>query len=717
MGGFYDPDLVAQGSIGSTLLETGSERTVIQKKYIEESKKLYATMFAMKRYYKETIEPTNGISFEDMFLNNDPNNRNYRAGYTMGSLYDMFRDYLPKETGWAESSNIDQAKTDLEKVPTLDIVSRRGVGLGIPATIYDYPITINAAQPVDGKNKYVFFLAGVTDPAERVEYTVGDDENVLAEKLKSNIENRLKNYLKGVKFVDQNVPAILKYENGEWFFPVTTKAEHLIKSTTGVVKLKFDEKGEIQLMFEGQGITVLTSKDLPSQDLSLVIDMFIVENGAPKSNFDVLRAVSKYITIANNNPGAKTFDILLFGETIHVSSANNKYEINTADQQRLIKNESFREKYADARINSNEYKEYIDTIRSIVDQVNSMSFGTKVVEGTKATMSNFWQMITTDASFGTLFNGKIPNNYMDMTLASQMSFLENLLASEMAGAKDLEGLKGVEGTIKNRFSRIKAFEATIRDNIPQEALSSAALRAFVIDPLRGMSYNSGSYTQSVMRFEKEIITRVKLSDVNKESVSQASKLWDVYYHFTAKLDKPELDISEEYNPYTGEIPFGLKANAYLKDVRTKIGSKMNQFLSGNFTGDYRDWGIEEFENWDSPALHHEVSENVPLDSVEIGSEIDLAFAKVTKLYENNKYRPVVLYLYNSYKNSGFGDLVSQVSAGTDRTSQFVFINDFAEKFKNECDRAIKQAIDDKLDSRTSWIDRIPVWAEKYLPKI
>jgi len=728
IAGYYAPDLVSQGSMGPSILEQGKNMTTKQKQYIEASQKLYDTANALREFYKDKIQPTTQVSFEDMFLN--PKSPNYRRGYTMGSLYQMFQDYLPSQSRIYEANDFKQAEKDLlgEDIKTkafkdarLTIESGRGAGEYVAANIYGYPVTLTKQDVGDGKNKYVFFLRGRQDKIEeKVEYTVGEDANYAVDKIKGNIDKRLKEYLGGVKWLGQDAASALKYEDGKWSLPVKTEKQHLIDSTEGVAHLEFAPNGDIKIKFEGKDVTILTSADLPLRDQSLIIDMFRKSGGISKSNFEALSVVSDQITIANNDPASGTFDIVVFGEVMHVTSSTGKYIISDTEQKKIISNRSFQEKYADARMQDPVYKGYIDTIRSIIDQVNTSSLTVQAKEGVRSTAVNFWEFLTTDAPIGTVFNGKIPDNYVDMTLNSQVLFLKNLMVAEMSGLTKLSELSKVESNITNRFSRVRAFESNLRSILTKKSVSPSEFKTKILNELRTLSFNSPAYADAAIGFENDVIKRIRISDVSDASLSKASRLWDVYYYYTAKLDTSDLDRSISNNPYKKQPSSQLKAKAYLVYVKQSMLLKMNEFLNSSIPANPSSWGIETFDKWEGHNVQHTAEKLRPLTENAIENEIKIACKKIVSSYRGDDYEALILTLYETYDVpntqggvSWFSRQASTVpTSNTTRESQAVFIASIADTFMADCKRYREAAVKDKLQAKTGAKGVIQRWLYK-----
>jgi len=646
----------------------------------------------------------------------------------MGSLYEMFKDYLPSQSKIYEAKDFKQAETDLlgEDVKTkafkearLTIESGRATGEYVAATIYGYPVTLTKQDAGDGKNKYVFFLRGRQDKIEeKVEYTVGDDANYAVDKIKGNIEKRLKDYLGGVTWIDQQSAAsVLKYEDGKWSLPVKTEKQHLIESIDGVVTLEFMPNGDIKPKFEGKDVTILTSADLPMRDQSLVIDMFRTPGGVAKSNFDALRVVSDQITIANNEAASGNFDIVVLGETMHVTSSTGKYIIDPTEQKKIITNREFQEKYADARMQDPIYKGYIDTIRSIIDQINTSSLTVQAKEGVRATAVNFWEFLTTDAPIGTVFNGKIPDNYVDMTLNSQVLFLKNLMVAEMSGLTKLSDLSKVESNITNRFSRVRAFESDLRSILTKKSVSPSEFKTDILNELRTLSFNSPAYADAALDFENDVIKRIRVSDASDASLSKASRLWDIYYYYTAKLDTPDLDRSISNNPYKKQPNSQLKAKAYLAYVKQSMLLKMNEFLNSSIPGNPSSWGIETFDKWEGHNVQSITEKARPLTENGVENEIKRACKNIVSNYRGDDYESLILTLYETYdapsSSGGVSWFARQAStvptSNTTRESQAVFIASIADTFTADCKKYREAAVKDKLQAKTGAKGAIQRW--------
>lgn len=744
---FYPADLIAQGSIGVAVLNRGEHLSVKQKLYLDASRKLFETASALKQMYYDKVGGKTGVSFEDMFLN--PKSPHYRPNYSMGSLYEMLQSYLQAESKWTEGATFEQARKDMTENgdltkafvdAQLQIDTGRPAGQAVTGSIYGYPITVLKQRSPDNKNLYVLSLRGKDE--DKVEYTVGEDSAIAAGKMKELIEKRLVEFSKGVTF--GGAPGQLKYEKGVWFFPVTIPAQHLMLEHQGKYEIKFEGDGRPYFDFEGNRMDVTASRDLPSADRSLASDLFVLKEGKPKCNFYPLRylldASPAAITISNNKPEINKFDITVLGITATINSAGIEirkdssgkkigeykiYKMDDADMKKFIDNPEFREKYADARINAPEYENYLKELNRITSKLNGKSFTSKVT----GSFTSAYEAIFGDKPLGSVFDGSVPDNYIKTTIEAQKSFLKNLLKAKMDSADTFDVLKtSSEVDIKNRLARARAFASTI-DSLPDRALSHAEIQAMVVEPLRSMSYDSIVYTDGAREFEKAVTSQLGVSDrpFNEDNMQKSKELWNVYFHYTASLDKADLDKPMIFDPSDLSISDRNNDREYLKYVRKQIASKMDDFLDGKISSNSDSWGILPRGQWEAdpstviPAL----SETLLFTTAEVESELRLSCQKILKLYAGKDYESVAQLLYTTYNTpvtpapgtSGpttslfFTVAALPIATGgyTTRTAQIEAINKVADKFKEQCDLQIHDATLADLKSTPGWRGSIKTW--------
>jgi len=393
-----------------------------------------------------------------------------------------------------------------------------------------------------------------------------------------------------------------------------------------------------------------------------------------------------------------------------------------SDQKVLIDNETFREKYADARINSKEYKKYTEELNSVVSKLNSKSFVSKLSGST----ASVYEAVFGDKPLGSVFDGSVPDNYIKMQIDGQKMFLKNLFVSKMENAEKFDDLKNVaEQDMVNRLARIRAFTATI-DSLPDKPLSHAEINALVLWPLRSMTYNSIVYSDSAMDFERDVISQLKVSDspFNKDSVEKSKNLWSVYHHFTAFLDDPKLDKPMAYNPNDLEIFDRQKQREYLKYVNGEMKNKIGSFLDNKISVNPYDWEIQSYSDWvnDPGRVSTSLTEAMPMGRDEVESEIQRSCRHVLKQYENDDYEAVATMLYQAYDSKFTVGAISHSlifsqkainiagdSSLMTRTDQLRQVQLVATAFKQHCDQVIDEAVTANLKSQTEWKGKIEQW--------
>lgn len=486
-----------------------------------------------------------------------------------------------------------------------------------------------------------------------------------------------------------------QYANGRWTTKVTLPGATAFDIKPEVVdaELTIFAKGDgVSLKTKG-GVRINVDEEVERQN---PIGIAIIPRIVDQQEYQTLKAFynAGRIQIGKVDEATKEI-VILIGKSntpLKFTYVGKKFQLDTADEQKLVKDPSFATSYIEA-LEADEQFELNEVIKKLKGSIKNAPEGF---------WKHMWQKLTLGSKDSPVsginldvFSGSIPEYFSNTVLDVTKYEALQKLRRGMAGATNLQDVEAVrKATLVNAQTSLEAvYETLSSENVSKDSWDRNEFIDRILYPIRAASSISSAYNRTRNEFEYKVYEQIggllKSSDLSTASHDKARDLLNVFAYYTVHLDNHEYSYEDpnEADPslkhktakvdldnltFPPKAEFGAGTQPIYKDpglrghlilnyyeyVKSEMldrirGQKLNIIPNGS-AGNF--WKIMEFEKWaetngkyapldsldNQPAYTHDVTEHEKPGYTELELAIRDEFDR-TAAYLSNEYPDILSY--------------------------------------------------------------------------
>ncbi len=666
------PDLADQwpfemgiGEKGDFTGQSHTNLTSSQREYVRVGQQLYKTALGLRAVYDNTLKKDHpeykGITYEDAIQGNAT-----RSLGKVRHLLDAVSHYAPEKQDklFGSTVSIDKAHGEIvgafkDKVVGFHLERQIEKANHFEGEIMNFPVVF----VLDG-DKYRVYLknnyGGVEMPGKNVAAEIpvadGPEKEAAGAKLIEAVRARMKELLRPLQGNGgRNFDTDIHY-NGEW----TTKVTFPEVANLGIGAE--EEDATITPRKDGKGVDVVTKSGLRLSldeeaikqrplEFALITKLIGQNPSTGFTGFSSLRVFSnaKRLHVENVDTNTGKFTLLVGNKRMPVKmiyvkptgAAAGHFEFDDSpphlnQEGLLVSNPNFADEYVDAVTSDSkfEFNETCDDLKELIKEACPQGF-----------LKYFFKSLGGNTVRGELrgFNtdvlsGSIPNNFTNMIVNVLKTETYSKLRRKLRDAKTMADVdKITKDVLSDANMEIKA----LYDNISSKNTEfkregkdweRTEFMLGVIDKIRSGEGKSSHYTLArtdleYMLYKMNLPGWLTSSDLNENSHLAVEKMLNVFVHYTAHLDSPDLDkLTYPAQPTAGVAPEndpalrGHFVLRYLDLVKDRIINESAVMAKGSsldpstiHPAASSRWKIPEFETWmKSPEGRYDALD--PLDN-------------------------------------------------------------------------------------------------------
>ncbi|MEK7673264.1 MAG: hypothetical protein AAB373_05260 [Patescibacteria group bacterium] len=234
---------------------------------------------------------------------------------------------------------------------------------------------------------------------------------------------------------------------------------------------------------------------------------------------------------------------------LNIKFENGKFLVNDpAKEEALIKNELFKNELMDILDKDDELNDTMASWKKVLDETDEKFFTNFFTQVPTWFTGMTWHQPLRGVRLESI-SGSIPENYTRALIASQKSLMISKVGFSLGNVTTLEGVgDSVDVNFKNGIKALKkqrdefAQEAVQKDK-DGDAFGKGEFMSDVFDKVATAGIKSESYKAWYKAFVNEVFLTSGFDDFRDKNADNARKLVEVFTHYTAVVDDPEMDVA------------------------------------------------------------------------------------------------------------------------------------------------------------------------------